>query len=59
MAAHLHAASGDLEGYLAGIEQQIINEALELNRWNKTESAKMLGVTFRQFRYKLKKYQLD
>ena len=58
-AAHLHAASGDLEGYLAGIEQQIINEALELNRWNKTESAKMLGVTFRQFRYKLKKYQLD
>ncbi len=57
-AAHLQAATGDLDGYLAEIEQQIISEALEINRWNKTESAKMLGLTFRQFRYKLKKYNM-
>lgn len=57
--SHMDAAKGDMESYLANIEMQIITDALEANRWNKTESAKMLGVTFRQFRYKLKKYQLD
>ncbi|WP_327785488.1 sigma-54 dependent transcriptional regulator [Zhongshania aliphaticivorans] len=57
--SHMDAAKGDMESYLATIETQIISEALEANRWNKTESAKMLGVTFRQFRYKLKKYKLD
>jgi two-component system response regulator PilR (NtrC family) len=57
--SHIEAAIGDMETYLASIEIQIIKDALEANRWNKTESAKMLGVTFRQFRYKLKKYELD
>ncbi|CAA0114910.1 sigma-54-dependent transcriptional regulator [Zhongshania aliphaticivorans] len=57
--SHIDAAIGDMETYLANIEIQIIKDALEANRWNKTESAKMLGVTFRQFRYKLKKYELD
>lgn len=57
--SHMEAAKGDMESYLANIEMQIISDALEANRWNKTESAKMLGVTFRQFRYKLKKHQLD
>lgn len=57
--SHLQGASGRLEEYLAEIEKEIISEALENNRWNKTESAKTLGVTFRQFRYKLKKYELD
>ena len=57
--SHMEAAKGDMETYLANIEMKIITDALEVNRWNKTESAKMLGVTFRQFRYKLKKYKLD
>jgi len=56
---HFRAASGQLEEYIAGIEKEIIADALEANRWNKTESAKTLGLTFRQFRYKLKKYSLD
>ncbi|MBD2859490.1 sigma-54-dependent Fis family transcriptional regulator [Spongiibacter sp. KMU-158] len=55
----LPAVCGDIEGYLGELEQQIIQEALELNRWNKTESAKSLGLTFRQFRYKLKKYNIE
>jgi two-component system response regulator PilR (NtrC family) len=58
-ADHLSAAIGDVEGYLASIEQNIINAALKAQRGNKTESAKLLGLTFRQFRYKLKKYNLD
>lgn len=56
---HLQNALGRLEEYMAEIEKEIISEALEKYRWNKTESAHALGVTFRQFRYKLKKYQLD
>ncbi|GAA4103575.1 sigma-54 dependent transcriptional regulator [Zhongshania borealis] len=57
--SHFLAASGQLEEYIAGIEKEIIADALEANRWNKTESAKNLGLTFRQFRYKLKKYNLE
>ncbi len=57
--SHLDAATGDIEGYMAGIEQEIIRGALEANGGNKTESAKMLGITFRQFRYKLQKYEMD
>ncbi|MBB5188028.1 two-component system response regulator PilR (NtrC family) [Zhongshania antarctica] len=57
--SHFAAASGQLEEYIAGIEKEIIADALEANRWNKTESAKNLGLTFRQFRYKLKKYNLE
>ncbi|GAB3381785.1 sigma-54 dependent transcriptional regulator [Spongiibacter taiwanensis] len=56
---HLQNALGRLEEYMAEIEKEIISEALEKYRWNKTESAHALGVTFRQFRYKLKKYELD
>ena len=57
--SHFAAASGQLEEYIASIEKEIIADALEANRWNKTESAKNLGLTFRQFRYKLKKYNLE
>ena len=34
-------------------------EALEATRWNKTAAAKLLGITFRALRYKLKKLKLD
>lgn len=57
--SHLDLAIGNIDEYLASIEQEIINDALEKNQWNKTESAKMLGLSFRQFRYKLKKYELE
>lgn len=56
---HLSQAVGDIEGYISGIEKAIILEALDANRGNKTESARMLGITFRQFRYKLKKYEME
>ncbi|MGJ8686337.1 MAG: sigma-54 interaction domain-containing protein, partial [Spongiibacteraceae bacterium] len=57
--SHMDLAMGNIDDYLASIEQEIINDALEKNHWNKTESAKMLGLSFRQFRYKLKKYELE
>lgn len=55
----LGQAKGDIEGYLAGIEQHILRDALSANDGNKTETAHMLGLTFRQLRYKLQKYNFD
>jgi two-component system response regulator PilR (NtrC family) len=52
-------AFGDLEGYLANIEVDAIKLALEQTRWNKTAAAELLGVSFRQLRYKLKKLNLE
>ena len=52
-------AYGDLEGYLEDIERQIISNALEEGRWNKTATAKTLGISFRSLRYRLKKLGLE
>lgn len=52
-------AYGDLEGYLDDIERQILSKALEDSRWNKTATAKLLGISFRSLRYRLKKLELD
>jgi len=40
-------------------ERQIIKQALERSRWNKTAAAKQLGLTLRQLRYRLKKLGLE
>ena len=48
-----------LEEYLADIERDAINRALEQSRWNKTAAAKVLGISFRSLRYKLKKLGME
>lgn len=52
-------ALGSLEDYLEELEKQAITEALELNKWNRTATAKQLGMSFRSLRYRLKKLDLD
>jgi two-component system response regulator PilR (NtrC family) len=54
-----NATLGALEDYLEKIERKAITAALEENKWNKTAAAKQLGLTFRSFRYRLKKLNLD
>jgi len=44
---------------LADMERQILCSALEVSRWNKTATAKSLGISFRSLRYRLKKLGLD
>ncbi len=53
--------SGDfsLEDHLENIERSAIKNALEATRWNKTAAAKKLGMSFRSFRYRIKKLGLD
>ena len=50
---------GSLEDYLEEIERKAITLALKENKWNKTAAAKQLGLSFRSFRYRLKKLDLD
>jgi len=40
-------------------EKDQIIDALNKTRWNRTAAAKSLGMTFRQLRYRIKKYELD
>lgn len=48
-----------LDSQLEEQERQLITQALEATRWNKTAAAKNLGITFRALRYKLKKLNLE
>jgi two-component system response regulator PilR (NtrC family) len=48
-----------LEDYLEQIERQAILKALDQTRNNKTAAAKLLGITFRAMRYRLKKLGLE
>ncbi|MBT8438087.1 MAG: sigma-54 dependent transcriptional regulator, partial [Gammaproteobacteria bacterium] len=44
---------------LVGQEKNSIMHALEQTRWNKTAAAKLLGLSLRQLRYRLEKYQIE
>lgn len=47
-----------IDEYLAEVEKEILSDALEHVRWNKTLAAKKLGISFRSFRYRLSKLGL-
>jgi two-component system response regulator PilR (NtrC family) len=48
-----------LEGQLEHIEREAIVKALEQTRYNKTKAAELLGMTFRQLRYRVKKLGIE
>ena len=48
-----------LDDYIEDVEKRILENALREARYNKTEAARQLGITFRSLRYKLKKYDID
>ena len=49
----------NLDQELEEKEKQIILNALEQTKWNRTAAAKKLGISFRTLRYRLKKFKLD
>ena len=49
----------NLDQYLEQVEKDIIVDALEKTKWNKTAAARLLGVSFRALRYRLQKLGLD
>jgi two-component system, NtrC family, response regulator PilR len=48
-----------LENRLEEVEREAILQALSRTRYNKTAAAKLLGITFRALRYRLKKLELE
>lgn len=48
-----------LEDRLHSHEKEMIIKALEATKWNRTAAARLLGITFRVLRYKLKKLGID
>jgi two-component system, NtrC family, response regulator PilR len=49
----------DLGNQIEGVERQAIIRALEKTRYNKTAAARLLGLTFRQLRYRIKKLGIE
>jgi two-component system response regulator PilR (NtrC family) len=40
------------------MEKEQITQTLEENRWNRSATARILGITLRQLRYKIEKLEL-
>ncbi|MBF0447706.1 MAG: sigma-54-dependent Fis family transcriptional regulator [Magnetococcales bacterium] len=49
----------DLEKCIEEIEQKAMDQALDRAGGNKTKAAEILGLSFRSFRYRLKKFKFD
>ena len=50
---------GTLGAQLEHIERDAIVKALEQTRYNKTAAAKLLGISFRALRYRIKKLEIE
>jgi len=51
--------TGNFGEQIEDVQRQAIVEALEKTRYNKTAAAKLLGLSFRQLRYRIKKLGID
>ena len=59
MELDLSASQTDLGKITQDIEVKQITLALEQNRWNQSATARALGITLRQLRYKIEKLELN
>ena len=50
---------GGVGDQLEDIEREAIVKALEQTRYNKTAAARVLGITFRALRYRIKKLGIE
>jgi two-component system response regulator PilR (NtrC family) len=53
------APASNLGDQVEDVQRQAIVDALEKTRYNKTAAARLLGLTFRQLRYRIKKLGID
>lgn len=59
VAAVPDAKPAGLDPFLGEMEKDAIRQALEKTQYNKTAAAKLLGISFRQLRYRLKKLGIE
>jgi two-component system response regulator PilR (NtrC family) len=57
--ASMDVGEGALDEQVEHIERDAILKALEQTRYNKTAAAKLLGITFRALRYRIKKLGIE
>jgi two-component system response regulator PilR (NtrC family) len=53
------ATATDLGDHIEDVQRQAIVDALQKTRYNKTAAAKLLGLSFRQLRYRIKKLGIE
>ena len=53
------AGQNSLQEYLDKVEQKIIEQMLQTTRYNRTQAAKLLGISFRSMRYRMERLGLD
>ncbi len=55
---NIEDAIGQYDQFIENIERTTIEMALEKTRWNKTQAAELLGISFRTLRYKVSKLKI-
>lgn len=56
---HTLAGNETLQDYLDRVEREIILKSLESTRYNRTQAAKTLGVSFRSMRYRMERLGIE
>ena len=48
-----------IQEYLDLLERSIIEQALQITRYNRTQAAKLLGISFRSMRYRMERLSIE
>ncbi|OAM28370.1 transcriptional regulator [Eikenella longinqua] len=48
-----------VQDYLDDVERMIIEQALQKTRYNRTQAAKLLGISFRSMRYRMERLEIE
>ncbi|WP_239665500.1 helix-turn-helix domain-containing protein [Neisseria bacilliformis] len=48
-----------IQDYLDLLERTIIEQALQITRYNRTQAAKLLGISFRSMRYRMERLGIE
>ena len=59
LANHFNMGQATLQEYLDEVERSILEQALAATKYNRTQAAKLLGISFRSMRYRLDRLEIS
>lgn len=59
LAHHFDMGQATLQEYLDDVERSILEQALAATKYNRTQAAKLLGISFRSMRYRLDRLEIN
>ena len=59
LAHHFDMGQATLQEYLDEVERSILEQALVATKYNRTQAAKLLGISFRSMRYRLDRLEIN